>query len=212
MDSWTFFIFALTSLFTIINPFSAATMFVSITEGDSRKKLLWMSRRAAFTSVIVLLVFAFGGNYILKFFSISIDAFRIAGGILICRVGLGMLNNKPRHLKSEEAKREAYEKEDISIVPLAIPMLSGPGSITTAIVLMNESVGASQVFILVGVILLLGVLSFVILSKAHSIAGFLGTNGKNVLERILGLLVLVVGVQFFINGTKGILMSWGFIV
>lgn len=211
MDGWSFFIFAFTSFFTIINPFSAATMFVSLSKGDTKAKRLAMSRRASLAAAIVLLLFAFGGNFILNFFGVSVDAFRIAGGLLIVRVGLNMLGNRERHIRGEAAKEEAMAKDDVSIVPMAIPMLSGPGAMTTAIVLMQQAQGSTQVLFLVAAIVLMAVLSYLLLSRAHVISDFLGKNGKNVVERILGLLVLVVGVQFFINGVHGVLMLWGLI-
>jgi multiple antibiotic resistance protein len=212
MDNWSFFVFAFSSLFTIVNPFSAATMFLTITKHDDKKKRLRMAFRASVTCAIALLLFAFAGHGILNFFGITVDAFRIAGGVLITKVGLEMIRNKERHLRTDEAKKEAMEKDDVSIVPLAIPMLSGPGAITTAIVLMQQASGGQQITLLASAIIITSTLAFFILSQSTRLAKALGQNGVNVLERIMGLLVLVIGIQFFINGAHGVLLSWGILV
>jgi multiple antibiotic resistance protein len=213
METWQFFIFAFTSIFTIVNPVSAAFTFLTITEGDTKEKRRSMAKKAAIVCAAILIVFAFAGPFILKFFNITVDAFRIAGGILITKVGLEMVRNKPRYFGKDEhvAEKEAIEKDDISIVPMAIPLLSGPGAMTTAIVLMQQAQGAGQVSLLMFSILFTGLASFFILYYSHFIDGYLGHNGKNVVERIMGLIVLVIGVQFFINGFEGVLTTWGII-
>ncbi len=206
-----FFLATFSSLFTIVNPFSAAFLFTSITEDDSREKKILMARKAAIVSAIVLIVFAFGGNIILNFFGITIDAFRIAGGLLVARVGLSMTRSTHKQIKSDKEKQEAIEKEDISVIPMAIPMLSGPGAMTTAIVLMSGAENVYHVSAIVLAILVVCLLSYIILAKADIIQNKLGRTGKNVVDKILGLIVMVVGVQFIINGLKGVLTSWGII-
>lgn len=211
MDNAAFFVLAFTSLFTIINPFSTAMLFQSITTNSSRKKKTKMAFRASVACAAILIIFVIGGKSILSFFSITVDAFRIAGGVIITGIGLGMLRNKKRHLKTEEAKEEAEEKEDISLIPLAIPMLSGPGAIATAIVLSQQAGGGQQIAILISAIIVISALAFLILHESGRLTKLLGHNGVNVMERILGLIVLVVGIQFFINGIENIFLSWGLI-
>lgn len=203
-----FFIAAFSSLFTIINPFSAATIFISITRFDSRKKKIAMARKASLTAAIVLVVFALAGNYILNFFGITVDAFRIAGGIIIGSIGLSMINAKRDHLRTEKEKNEAVTKEDVSIIPMAIPILSGPGAMTTSLVLMREVNSVFDVATLIFAIIIVCLLSYFILSRADYIGKYLGETGKHVTERIMGLIVLIVGVQFVINGIEGLLQAW----
>lgn len=203
------FIFTFTSIFIIVNPFSAAFMFVTITEGDSKSKRIRMARKAAIACAIILLIFAVAGTIILNFFSITIDAFRLAGGILIARVGLEMMKNKDRYLRTDKEKEEARLKDDISIVPLAIPMLSGPGAISTTIILSQQANTTFAIGCIIFSILLTSVISYVVISHSHHITQKLGNNGKNVIERIMGLLVLVIGIQMIINGTYGVLQLWG---
>lgn len=211
LTSLAFFFAALSSVFTIVNPISTATIFVSITKGDTRKKKLQMAKKASITAAIVLIIFAFVGNFILGFFNITVEAFRIAGGILIVRVGLNMLNSKETELSSEVERKEAIKKDDISIIPLAIPMLSGPGAMTTAIVLMSEAGSIFEVLFLVLAILIVCFMSYLILAEADLIQKYLGENGKKVVEKIMGLIVLVVGIQFIINGVGGLLTTWNFV-
>lgn len=204
-----FFIAAFSSLFTIMNPFSAATIFISITRFDSRRKKMAMARKASFTAAVVLIVFALAGNYILNFFGITVDAFRIAGGIIIGSIGLSMINAKRDHLRTEKEKKEAVSKDDASIIPMAIPILSGPGAMTTSLVLMREVNGVFGVATLIFAIIIVCLLSYFILSRADYIGRYFGETGKQVTERIMGLIVLIVGVQFIINGIEGLLQAWG---
>jgi len=203
-----FFVAAFSSLFTIINPLSAAALFISITRFNSKRKKMAMARKASFTAAAVLIVFALAGNYILNFFGITVDAFRIAGGIIIGSIGLKMINAKREHLHTEKERKEAVTKEDISIIPLAIPMLSGPGAMTTSLVLMREASGVFDVATLLFAIIVVCLLSYFILSRADYIDRYLGETGRQVTDRIMGLIVLIVGVQLVINGIEGLLKLW----
>jgi multiple antibiotic resistance protein len=203
-----FFLAAFAAIFVIVNPFSTASVFLSITRGDAKDKKKFMAKKASITAFVVLIVFALVGSYILGFFSITVDAFKIAGGIIIGGVGMKMLQAKREHLPTKKEEKDASDKEDISIIPLAIPMLSGPGSITTAIVLAGEASGLIDLGGLLVAIFLVCVISYLILINANIIDKFLGETGKRVIDRIMGLIVLVVGVQFIINGITGVIMSW----
>lgn len=196
------------ALFTIVSPFSTASVFLSISRNDSIEKKRLMAKKASITAAIVLIVFALVGNFILSFFSITIDAFRIAGGIIIGSIGMRMIHTGKEYFNTEKERKEAMKKEDVSIIPLAIPMLSGPGAITTSIVLMARSTGISDVVLLVVAIITVCLVSYFILSRAHMIDKYLGENGRKILDKIMGLIVLVIGVQFIINGVEGFIMKW----
>jgi multiple antibiotic resistance protein len=203
-----FFIASFSSLFTIINPFSTAPIFLSITKGDSLDKKRQMARKASITAAITLIIFALAGSFILSFFSITVEAFKIAGGIIIAIVGMRMIYAKRDVLHTDKEKKEAAKKEDISIIPLAIPMLSGPGAMTTAIVLMRQSSEISfKATVLVSIIVAC-FLSYVVLSRAFIIEKYLGETGRRVIDRIMGLIVFVVGIQFVINGIGGLILYW----
>jgi multiple antibiotic resistance protein len=203
---FAFFIVCFSSLFTIINPFSTVPIFLAITKSNTHEQKKKMIKKAVLTAGIVLIVFVFMGKYILSFFSISIEAFKIAGGILITKIGLGMIN-LTHHKNTPEEEEEATIKQDVSIVPLAIPMLSGPGSMTTSLVLMTKAEGFLQILMIVLAIIIVLIFAYIILSKAPKIESFLGVSGKNIADKIMGLIVLIVGIQFIINGVMDLLNS-----
>jgi multiple antibiotic resistance protein len=211
---FSFFIAAFSALFTIMNPLSTASVFLTITKKDSILKRRLIAKKACIASFIVLIAFALAGNLILSFFGITVDAFRIAGGLLIAKVGFGMLSSKndgTKHIEDEkDAQKEAIEKDDVSLVPLAIPMLSGPGAMTTAIVLMGETGGwlghnLYLILSLVLAIILVCFVSYIILRQSVAIEKYIGKNEHDAINRIMGLIVLVIGVQFLINGILGVI-------
>lgn len=205
----SFFGIAFIALITIMNPFSTASIFIAITKGETKKKRKLIAKKACTTAALVLLTFALAGNLILFFFGITVDAFRIAGGILVTQVGFGMLKSINDGNESIRTK-EAAKKEDVTLIPLAIPMLSGPGAMTTAIVLMGEAGGWKEAnFLLVGSLVLaiisVSIISYFILRQSLMIDKYLGKNELAVIDKILGLIVLVIGIQFIINGVIGVL-------
>ena len=208
IDLFVFFLTSFVSLFVIVNPFSATSVFLAISQGDSKAKKKRMVKRAAVFSFIILVVFVLFGSYILNFFSITVDAFRIAGGIIISGIGWKMIKAEREYLPTKEEKQDATDKEDVSIVPLAVPMLSGPGSITTSIVLASKAASLMELSVLIVAILVICIISYLILVKSDMISEYFGEVGMRVADRLMGLIVLVVGVQFIINGLAGVVGSW----
>jgi len=204
---YLFAIGAFVSLFTIINPFSTASVFHTLTKKDSRDKNKAVAKKACVTAVGIMVFFIFFGDYVLHFFSISIEAFKIASGILVFAIGYKMINSGHRHVESDREKAHAETKEDISIVPLAIPMMSGPGAIATGLVLMESALEIGNpiaVISLVASVVVIMIIAYFLLTNAHSLDRFLGENGVRVIDKLLGLIVLVMGVQFVINGILGL--------
>ncbi|MCF7861791.1 NAAT family transporter [Candidatus Woesearchaeota archaeon] len=201
----THFGLAFSAIFTIVNPFSSASFFLTITEGESKVNRKYMSKKAALCAFFVLLVFAVLGNYILRFFGITINAFMIAGGIIISGIGYSMINTRREKLHTDEEKQEAIDKEDVSIIPMAIPMLSGPGAITTSIVLMGNSLAIIDKVIVILAIAAVCFVSYVVLSRADILDERMGSIGRRIVGRIMGLIVLVIGVQFVIDGVVPII-------
>ncbi|MFT4303030.1 MAG: MarC family protein [Candidatus Woesearchaeota archaeon] len=208
------FIASFSALFTIMNPISTASIYLTITKNNTLKEKRKIAKKAAIAAFIVLLSFALAGNLILIFFGITVDAFRIAGGLLITKVGFGMLSSKndgrEQITEEKDMEKEAIQKEDVSLVPLAIPMLSGPGAMTTAIVLMNETGGWKAtsiwyVIALIAAILTVCIVSYIILRQSVVVQKYIGKNEQAVIDKIMGLIVLVVGIQFIINGIIGII-------
>lgn len=196
-----FAVLAFTSLLAIVNPLGAVPICVAMTSSyDARHRALTV-RRAALTGLIVMLVFAAGGTYILDFFGITPEAFRIAGGILFFGIGADMLQAKRSRMKTtEEEEAAGSAKEDVGIIPLGLPTLVGPGAITTVIALNGQAEHVREKAGVYLAIVLVSAISWALLAAAPAVTRRIGTTGMNVMTRLMGLLVMVVGAQFVIDG------------
>lgn len=209
MDSGIISIFLLgfTSFFTLVNPLGVMPIYLGLTSGfddATRKKILIKSTIIAF---LILLFFALSGQLLFNFFNISVDSFRIVGGIIFFLMGMDMLHAR---LSSIEVKQSEVKKyiDDITITPLAIPLICGPGAITNGIVLMDD---AKSVFEQAALLLSLGcviVLTYLILLSGNTIYKKIGETGNNVLLRLMGLIVMVIAVEFFLKGIEPIISSY----
>ena len=192
---------ALTSLFFLVDPIAAVPTFLTITANAEQHHRQRMARRAAWTCLVVLWSFAAAGKLIFKLFGITLPAFRIAGGIILIMIGIDMLRARRSATKETPGEAEAsIEKEDVGIIPLGIPMLAGPGSISTVMVLVGDAPKwwyATAVFIAIGVVALL---SYWTLAAADRVRGHLGETGIRILTRLMGLLLTAIAVQFILNG------------
>ncbi len=201
-----FALLCLTSLLAIINPLSATPMYLALTDGYTAEHRRRTVRSAVLTAFAVLLVFALLGGTIFQLFGITIHAFRIAGGVIFFGIGMDMLQAKRSRVKTtEEEEREGMTKEEVGVTPLGIPMITGPGAITTVMVLMTQARDAVFVGILFSAVLIVLALTFIVLSAAPRVVGFFGQTGLNVMTRIMGLLVTVIAVQFIVDGSRPIL-------
>ena len=201
---------AFTSLLAIYNPLSAVPVFVALTEGEAPAERRQTAVVAVAASVLVLLAFAVGGRWILAFFGITTQAFRIAGGIIFFGVGSDMLQAKRARVKTtKKEQEEASLREHIGVIPLGLPTLTGPGAIVTVIALLGQATGGLQTSLVYLSIVLVGVVTLPLLLLAPSLMAVLGRTGLNVMVRLMGLLVMVIGVQFVIDGVGAILQQWG---
>jgi len=198
--------FAFAALFLIIDPIGNVPLFLAITPRNDFAEREQIVRRASIISGLILLFFLFTGNLLLNLFHITIGAFRIAGGILIFIIAVRMLFVfRPTQKTSPEEEQEAKEKEDVSFFPLAIPLLSGPGAITTVILLRNNCYQVIHYLIIVFVILLVSGLTYVILRESQYLMKLFGQTGINILVRLMGLILSVIAVQFGIDGIEDII-------
>lgn len=191
------------SMFTMMGPVGVLPPFVSMTSGLSGDEARRVARRATITALCVLLVFALGGQLVFRFFNISVNSLRVVGGIILLLVGYEMLQARPSRTKHDEPAPEGYA-EDIAITPLGIPVIAGPGAITTVIILMSEAHDLARKAVLLVVLLGLHVLTYAMLVSAKPLLAFLGPSGNKVLVRIMGLIVMVIAVEFFFAGLKPI--------
>ncbi len=207
-DLSAFALLCFTSLLAIINPLSAAPMYLALTDGYTPANRRRTLRNAMLTAFAVLLVFALLGGTIFQLFGITIDAFRIAGGIIFFGIGMDMLQAKRSRVKAtEEEEEEGRRKEDVGITPLGIPMITGPGAITTVMVLMTQAADGPRVGIVLGAVVVVLGIAWAVLTAAPRLVRFFGQTGLNVMTRIMGLLVTVIAVQFIVDGARPILLG-----
>ena len=196
----------------IANPFSTAMVFLTITEGFSEKRRRQQARLACIYMAVILVTFLLLGSLIMNFFGISIPGLRIAGGLTVARIGFGMLNSTSANEMSEESRHEAVRMDDVAFTPLAMPMLSGPGSIAVTIGMATEANGVGEHLAIVVGIILVALVSWLVLRASSRVVGILGATGMNAMGRIMGFLLVCVGIQFIVDGTHDILSSpafWG---
>jgi multiple antibiotic resistance protein len=203
MPNLEFALIAFSMIFFIVDPLGNIPVFLALTEEASPAERNRTARRASIVTLLILLLFAFIGEWILRLFRVTISSFQIAGGILIFIIALSMLQARRSRAKSSpEEEHGRLQQEDISIFPLAIPMLSGPAAITTVMVLINLSASFTQRMIVILAIILTSLCCYFIMKESGRLLRVLRKTGINVLTRLMGLLLAVIAVQFVINGIK----------
>jgi multiple antibiotic resistance protein len=196
-----FSLLALSSIFFLVDPFAAIPSFIAITVGVEPTRRRGMARKAAITCFIVLISFALAGQFIFNLFGIKLPAFEIAGGLILMLIGIDMMEARRSPTQESQAETEdAASREDAGIVPLGIPMLAGPGAISSVMVLVGEAPNHWQMLAIIGSIAITAVASYFVLSGADRIRVFLGETGIRILVRIMGLLLVALAMQFFVNG------------
>jgi len=196
------FIAILASLFSVVNPIGAVPVFLSLTPDYTPEERSRTSLHTSLYFVLILLSFFFGGAYILSFFGISVNAMRIAGGLVILSSGYSLLGGKfeVRRGMDKKVRQEAMEKEDISFSPMAMPMLSGPGSISLLISLYSEYQDWSSRGVITLVILATGMLVYLTLRTSPFLYKLMGEAGLKAVSRIMGFIVMAIGIQYIIGG------------
>lgn len=205
-DLLPFALLCFTSFFTLTNPLGTMPVFLTMTNGMNDHERKAIVRRATIVSFITLMVFTFSGQFLFKFFGISSNGFRIAGGFIIFKIGFDMLQARYSNAKLKEEEVKTYA-DDISITPLAIPMLCGPGAIANAIMLMDDASTLSLKGTLIGIIALVYFITFLILQASTRLIRILGETGNNVMMRLMGLILMVIAVECFVSGLKPILID-----
>src|SRR5205823_5728847 len=203
----SFAITTFVALFAIVNPIGAMTFFVVLTRSYPKEMKGRVIQKAILAATITLLVFAFVGNYIFFVFGTSIPAFRIAGGILLFTIAFSMMQGeRSRTQLTPQDRQEALEREAVGIVPLGIPMLAGPGAITTVMVLMataSDPLDMAAIAVIIASILGTMVITWILLVEADRVFRRIGRMGAYAISRIMGLILAAIAVQFVILGIKG---------
>ncbi|MDP9171408.1 MAG: MarC family protein [Acidobacteriota bacterium] len=198
-----FSLIAFTSIFLLVDPIAAVPAFLAMTGTANRAQRSRMAARAAWTCFIVLLTFSLAGTYIFRLFGLTLAAFKIAGGVILGLIGLDMLKAKRSPTKeTPEENEEAAGRDDIGIIPLGIPMLAGPGSISSVMVLMSQNTDWPHAVVIVAAIGSVAGVSFLVLAAADRVSSYLHETGIRILTRMMGLLLTAIAVQFILNGLK----------
>ena len=201
----TFCLVSLSAVFFVVGPFAAVPMFLAMTKSDSPAKRRAMALRASIATFIMLTVFSLAGAVIFRTLGISIGAFKVAGGVLLLLMALDMLRTKPSPTRITQGEvDEGAQKDDIAIVPLAMPLLAGPGSIATVVVLMGRARTGHghwwQAAAILGAIAVTSLACYLILRAASRIDRVLGQSGMSILSRVAGLLLAAIAIQFMLDG------------
>ncbi|VAW14707.1 UPF0056 inner membrane protein YchE [hydrothermal vent metagenome] len=189
------------SLIVIINPLGNSPIFLSVTEGQKPKQRNKTARMTAVSVGIILILSLLFGGGILKIFGIDIPSFKVGSGILILIMSISMLHARVSESKhTTEEAQEAGEKDNVSVVPLGIPLLAGPGAISTVIVCAHHSATWGHKLILIGIVVVIAFIIWVVLRLASSIGDAIGTTGINIGTRLMGLILAAVAVEFISQG------------
>ena len=203
-ETVSFALLAFTSYFSIVNPFSTMPVFMTMTSELTPKAQRATAKRAVIAAFITMLGFAISGQLLFAFFGISADAFRIVGGIIFFQMGSDMLQARLGRVKIKEDEVKSYVT-DISITPLAIPLICGPGAITNSIVMMQDADSVAKKAVLIGIMILILVITYAVLSASAMLSKMLGETGNKVMLRLMGLIMMVIAVEFFLSGLRPIL-------
>ncbi len=200
---------ALPAVFFVVDPIGVVPLFIAMTAHDTKEKARAMALKASITGALLLIVFALFGAFIFKLFGVTLPAFRVAGGLLLILTALDMVRARPSETRTSEAEtKEGAAKDDIAIVPLAIPLLAGPGSIATVMVLMSSGDGTiSNGIAVVSAVLLTFVATWLLLRAAHHVKRALGQSGIAIMQRVFGLILAAIAVQFVVDGVRELLKA-----
>ena len=195
-----------TSFFTLTNPLGTMPVFLTMTNGLSNDERKHIIKRATIVSFVILIAFTLCGQFLFKFFGISTNGFRIAAGFIILKIGYDMLQARYSNAKLKDDEIKAYVN-DISITPLSIPMLCGPGAIANGIILMSDATTIELKVTLITMIAVVYVISYIVLRLSTRLVNIIGETGNNVMMRLMGLILMVIAVECFVGGLKPILID-----
>lgn len=205
-DALSFGLLCFTSFFTLINPLSTMPVFMTMTAELSDKERNRTAKKATIVALITIIIFALSGQLLFNFFGISVNSFRVVGGVIFFIMGMDMLQARLGQVKIKDSEVKTYVN-DISVTPLAIPMICGPGAITNSIVLMEDASNLTRKIILFSAILVVMFITYIIFYSSSRIIKMLGQTGINVMMRLMGLIVMVIAVEFFFSGLKPIVLD-----
>ena len=192
-------------IISIVNPIGAIPIFIGLTSEWTQKQRNQTAKVTAFSTTIILLISAFSGTYVLKFFGISLSSFQVGGGVLLLLIAISMLHARLSHARhTPQEAQEAEDMESIGVVPLAMPILAGPGSISTVILYAHYAHNFHEKLAIAAIIVVVGLIVWLTLKMAVPIGTRLGATGINIAVRILGLILAAISVEFMAAGLRGL--------
>jgi multiple antibiotic resistance protein len=199
---------AFLTLFVVVDPVGVAPAFLALVGERPRAEQKRVARKAIAVAGAVLFGFALGGDFLLGHLGISIDAFRIAGGVLLFRIAVGMVLASPHQRETVEEEEEARSRQDVSVFPLAIPLIAGPGALASLLILVGQAKGeASKLAAVFGMTALVLGLTWLALRLSGQLGRLLRRTGVNVVTRVLGVLLAALAVQYVADGVRGLLRA-----
>lgn len=193
------FLYAFAALFSIMNPLGTVPIFVGLTQEEDTAERKKTALLTSINVLVILLVSFFLGKYLLQFFGISLNSLRIAGGLIIISSGFALLTGsfaKHKGMKNKRVQKDLSQRERFSLTPLAIPMLAGPGSISMLITFQQEYKLTTQILFIILAVFLTCLITYLILRTSYYIAKVLGASGINAISRIIGFIVIAIGIEY----------------
>ncbi len=198
------------ALFSVMNPLGTVPIFTSLTNENTKIERKKIALKTSINVLVILLISFYVGDYLLRFFGISLNSLKIAGGLIITSSGFALLTgqfSKHKGIKRERVQKDIETREEISLTPLALPMIAGPGTISLLINYNQEYDGFNNVMIIILAMLSVTIIIFLILNSSDIIVKLLGASGINALSRIIGFIVIALGIEFIISATTNIIMQ-----
>lgn len=201
-----YLLFCLSTLFTVVNPLGITPIFAAMTEKFSNDDQKRIAQKGILTGSIVLIVFTLLGSFIFRFYGITVEAFQIMGGVIFFRSGLRMLDAQVGRSRTTQSERDEFKDGDeLAISPIGVPLITGPGAITGVVILSGKGTSEYSILVLLLSVIITMSLFYLILRAGNYLAKRIGITGMRVIERMMGLILMVIAVQFIINGVETII-------
>ena len=201
-----YLLFCLSTLFTVVNPLGITPIFAAMTERFSNVDQIRIARKGIITGSTVLIIFTLLGSFIFRFYGITVEAFQIMGGIIFFRSGLRMLDAQVGRSRTTQSERDEFKDSDeLAISPIGVPLITGPGAITGVVILSGKGSSDFSIITLLFAVIITMTLFYWILRAGNVLAKRIGITGMRVIERMMGLILMVIAVQFIINGLETII-------
>ena len=201
-----YLLFCLSTLFTVVNPLGITPIFAAMTEKFSNDDQKRIAQKGILTGSIVLIVFTLLGSFIFRFYGITVEAFQIMGGVIFFRSGLRMLDAQVGRSRTTQSERDEFKDGDeLAISPIGVPLITGPGAITGVVILSGKGTSEYSILVLLLSVIITLSLFYLILRAGNYLAKRIGIAGMRVIERMMGLILMVIAVQFIINGVETII-------